>query len=270
MVAVAALAACGDDDPGVKPVTPAPAVFDAAPPPIDARPPVVVEELAAGAAEASVLEEARAVPAWTAVLERSRMLARRGERGAVFGRVGPPVGGAGGASWLLDESDTARGLGIRIATASGGAFPAPAGERVLARGAWTTDPDRRWLFVADRLQRLPPASGDVASAAGDAFLPGELVRTGEPREGDREFVVVAAPAKPGDGWGIADKKGVPPAEVLLLPGEAAIYGGLDFLSPDERWSLEVGKRYAAPVVPIKTARKPPLPLLRATAAPIAL
>ncbi|HUS67868.1 MAG TPA: hypothetical protein VMZ28_25205 [Kofleriaceae bacterium] len=264
--AVAGPLACRDDEAArKKAAAPVGALFDAAPPPIDARPPVVVEELPAGVTEAAALDDARALPAWSAVLERGRLLARRGERGAVFGRVGPT---AGGVTWLVDESDTARGLGIRVTTTSGGEFPAKAGERVLAHGAWTTTADRRWVFAAERLVRLASAEGPAPT--GESFLPGELIRAGEPREGDRELVVVSAPSKPGDGWGIADKKGAPATEVLLLPGEAAIYGGLDFLAPDERWQLEVGKRYAAPVVPIKTVRKPPLPLLRATAAPVAL
>ena len=225
-VVAAVTAACGDDEAAKKAAAPVGAVFDAAPPPVDARPPVVVEALPAGVTEEAALDDARALPAWSAVLERGRLLGRRGERGAVFGRVGPTVGGTGGAVWLLDESETARGLGIRVTTTSGGEFPAKAGERILAYGAWTTTADRKWVFAAARLVRL--AAGEGGAPAGEAFLPGELVRAGEAREGDRTFVVVSAPAKPGD------------------------------------------KTYAAPVAGIKTVRKPPLPLLRATAAPVAL
>jgi hypothetical protein len=85
------------------------------------------------------------------------------------------------------------------------------------------------------------------------------------------FRVVAAPAKPGDGWTIADQAKGEPSAALLLPGEAAVYGGLDYLSPDERWPLAPGQWYVAQVVPPGKPRRQPkpdeLPLLRASAPP---
>ena len=130
----------------------------------DAGPPVL-EAAAAGAAR-----EAAAVPAWTAVSDRARLLARRGGHGAVVGQVAAERGQ--GYPWLLDETRGAAGLGIRLGFAAGRTPDLAAGERLLVFGAWTVDSERRWVWRVDRALRLPPAhtssSGAVAGVAGAA------------------------------------------------------------------------------------------------------
>ncbi len=242
--------------------------------------PIALETLAAGTGENALLAAAGALPAWVAVLERGRLLARRGERGAVWGRVAPEVEGS---LWLLDESGGAPGLGIRLAGA-GRALAVGPGRRVVAWGAWAVDDERRWVWRAERLAALSEVAADTAGRSRPAPvvapLPGRLVSdlpappdgamlpSEHGKAGPLLFAVVAAPIKPGDGWAIADRIKGPPSAVLLLPGEAPIHGGLDYLSPDERWALEPGQWYAAPATaPSKPPRPGDLPVLRARAAP---
>jgi len=253
----------GDDTPGSAPVAPAPAAVSLAP---EALPPET--------SEAALLE--RAYPAWGAVLERAVLLARRGDRGAAYGRIAMIAG----ATWLIDETPTARGLGIRIAGAGSAVLEVKPGQRVLAFGAWEAE-ERRWVW---RVVRLVALRGDAAAnpppavtvepppAATVEPLPGDLVQSGTPPEGARTFWVVAAPVKAGDGWTIADVKDGPPVATLLLPGEmlGAPYGGLDYLAPEERWTLARGKAYAAPVSEVQLRRKLPLPVLRASSPPVAV
>ena len=102
--------------------------------------------------EAVLLE--RAYPAWGAVLERAALLGRRGERGAAYGRIAS----ADGATWLIDETPAARGLGIRLAGAGGAALEVTPGQRVLAFGAWEAV-ERRWVWKVVRLVALQGAAG---------------------------------------------------------------------------------------------------------------
>jgi len=225
---------------------------------------LVPEALPPETSEASLLE--RAYPAWGAVLERASLLARRGQRGAAYGRIAEVAG----ATWLIDETPTARGLGIRIAGAGGARLEVKAGQRVLAFGAWEAA-ERRWLWKVERLVGLRALDGDAPAVAGEP-VPAKLVASGAAPEGARVFWVLAAPVKAGDGWSIADEKDGPPVATLLLPGEmlGAPYGGLDYLAPEERWTLARGKPYAAPVVEVQLRRKLPLPVLRASAPPVAV
>ncbi|HEU5056685.1 MAG TPA: hypothetical protein VFU21_09160 [Kofleriaceae bacterium] len=254
---------CGEG----KKVEPAPAVIaDAAPhAPATRSPPVIeLEALPAETREAVLLE--RAYPAWGAVLERGGLLGRRGQRGAAYGRVAA----RGDDLWLLDETPSAPGLGIRVAGAGGARLDVSPGQRVLAFGAWEAE-GKRWVWKVDRLVALAAGSGEAPALAVDP-LPGKLVRRGAAPEGARTFWVVAAPVKAGDGWTIADAADGPPAATLLLPGEVlgAPYGGLDYLAPEERWTLARGKPYAAPMSEVQLRRKLPLPVLRASTPPVAL
>ena len=242
---------------------------------------VALERLPAGTSEEELAGELGAVPAWQAVLDRGRLLGRRGERGAAIGRVGPVVDGS---RWLIDESEEARGLGIRLAApGEDSALPLEDGQRVLAAGAWTVDAERRWVWQVERLIELParaaPAGPTPATAGaagtddGEARrpLPADLIRRAEEvPEGARELVVVAAPVKPGDGWEVAEAPGAPASALLRLPGEGSPYGGQDYLAADERWRLEPGKRYAVRVIEPRRTRKGALPLLRAAAPPVRL
>lgn len=215
--------------------------------------------------EAVLLE--RAYPAWSAVLERASLLGRRGERGAAYGRIAEKDG----ESWLIDETPAARGLGIRLAGAGGAALEVTPGQRVLAFGAWEAV-ERRWVWKVVRLVALQGGGGAAPDALSVEPLPGKLLASGAAPEGARTFWVLAAPVRAGDGWTIADAKEGPPVATLLLPGEmlGAPYGGLDYLAADERWTLARGKPYAAPMSEVQLRRKLPLPVLRASAAPVAV
>jgi hypothetical protein len=209
---------------------------------------------------------ARAYPAWGAVLERAALLGRRGERGAAYGRIAAKDG----ATWLIDETPAARGLGIRLMGAGGAALEVTPGQRVLAFGAWEAV-ERRWVWKVVRLVALEGGGGEAPAPPVEP-LPGKLLASGTAPEGARTFWVVAAPVRAGDGWAIADAKDGPPVATLLLPGEmlGAPYGGLDYLAPDERWTLALGRPYAAPMSEVQLRRKLPLPVLRASAPPVAV
>jgi hypothetical protein len=287
--------------------------------------PIEVEEPPPGRGEEAVLAAAEALPAWSAVLARGRLLDRRGERGAAWGRV---VAGPWHTAWLMDETEAGAGLGIALAGAGGRKLEVKPGARVVAWGAWAAEGEaqKRWVWRVDRLVGLPPAkagsaapgagsaasgsaasgsaasgsaasgsaasgsaasgsaaSGSAASgsaASAPALLPsariGELAAppadalppSQRVQSGMLLFIVVAAPAKPGDGWSVADAPKQPAAALLVLPGEAAVYGGLDYLAPEERWALQPGAWYAVPVTaPSKPPRDGALPVLRAQAAP---
>ena len=254
---------CGEDkkpEPTPAPVTDASPVAPAKP----SRSVISPEALPPETREAVLLE--RAYPAWGAVLERGALIARRGQRGAAHGRVAA----LGGGLWLLDETPTAPGLGIRLAGAGGATLEVAPGQRVLAFGAWEAE-EQRWLWKVERLVALEAAAGAAPALAVEP-LPGKLVARGAAPEGARTFWVVGAPVKAGDGWTIADAADGPPAATLLLPGEVlgAPYGGLDYLAADERWTLAPGKPYAAPMSEVQLRRKLPLPVLRASAPPVAV
>jgi hypothetical protein len=246
--------------------------------------------------EAAFLAAAGARPAWTAARDRADLLARHGHRGAAWGHLRRD---ASGQTWLIDPTETATTLGIRLA-GSGGRALDPG--RIVAWGAWAVDDQRRWTWQVERMVALPadarrPAPPDpLPSPPLPAHLVGEQPQPPEGalppsqlhKSGPIVFVVLAPPAKPGDGWTIADQGGkAPPTALLVLPGEAAIYGGLDYLSADERWPLAVGSWYAVSAAAGKSSRarpsastskprpgkpgKPPapgdLPVLRALAPP---
>jgi len=233
-----------------------------------------VGALPAGADERAFLGSVDAVSAWSAVRERARLLARHGDSGAAWGRL---KRAEDGQVWLLDETETAAALGIRLVGAGGRELDVPrAGGRAVAWGAWSADARRGWVWQVGRLVALPAKKSARPGASPAVPLPAQLV--GELPERPEAalppsqlqaadvilFVVRAAPAKPGDGWLIADQPKGPPAAYLVLPGEAPIYGGLDYLSADEHWPLEPGSWYAVRATPPgKPPRQGDLPVLRA-------
>jgi hypothetical protein len=200
---------------------------------------------------------------------RAHLLARRGAQGAVLGRAG---GDADGARWLIDETEGDGALATRVRLPDG--VDVEAGARLVVHGAWTAEPEReRWIWIATDVARFadapaldpahapglspaPARDGEVETDAG-AELPIGSIAQAAP--GTQVLVhVLAAPAKPGDGWGISDDpRADAPQAYLVLPGEHAIYGGLDLRAPDERWSLAVGTRYAVRVDRVVPRRGPP-------------
>ncbi len=143
--------------------------------------------------EPHTLRTLGAVPAWEAVIERGRFLARRGQKGLVFGHLSAEIdqtaasagegdmsGHAGGSfvdtalptderssswagRWLIDETQGSGGLAIRLGQAENtraqrALATLPAGERVLVWGAWTIGKDGAWYWRADNIARLPAVS----------------------------------------------------------------------------------------------------------------
>lgn len=161
------------------------------------------------------IAELGAISAWQAVIDRAQLLARRGQKGVVFGRVGPailapapapatPPGAADAGApppapppppdaglvpspyvWLVDDTEGNGSLGIRIALGKHAAS-AKEGDRIAASGAWELDEERRWFWRANALQPLaaPPApaagSGSAGRPAADAppAVPGHVPPTG--------------------------------------------------------------------------------------------
>jgi hypothetical protein len=142
---------------------------------------------------------------------------------------------------------------------------------VQVDGAWIVDDDRAWVWRGAGVARVasaepiefayPPGRtiSDIDAPPDDAVAASVLKRRGE-----IVFATVAPPVKPGDGWQIADEPGGDPVGWLVLPGDQAAYGGQEMRAPDERWSLEIGRRYVVRVgrvrgrsVRVLTATSPP-------------
>lgn len=189
-----------------------------------------------------------AIPAWQAVVDRTRYLARRDQKGVVYGIIAasdPPY------TFLVDDTEGNGALGIRAALGMKGAKD---GDRVALAGAWKLDDQRRWFWGVDQLTVLPPAAPSEskdprASQPTHAIQNGELpngARTiGVAKDGDAAYftVVGTTPLVDGDGWLVADELGNPAVAALTLPGERASYGGQDMRTSDERWQLKRGQTY---------------------------
>lgn len=245
-----------------------------------------------------VIAELGATPAWQAVIDRAQLLARRGQHGVVYGRVGPalppvpaPVAvavdagvvDAGGVDagvvpspyvWLIDDTEGNGALAIRIALGD----KAKLGERIAATGAWQLDADRRWYWQAERVQAVPPPPASDLKDAQPA-LPGHAIATAAlpsgartmsvARDGDLAYfqIVGPAPAGEGDGWQVADQLGSPTVAVMNLPGERPSYGGQDMRAADERWQLRRGQTYVVRLGKLRKRGDKP-PLVNARTAPI--
>lgn len=171
-----------------------------------------------------VIAELDAIPAWQAVIDRAELLARRGQHGVVFGRVGPVVmvpappvlpaipgvttdagiadagvdaavdagvdaGLPGGliASpyvWLIDDTEGNGTLAIRIALGD----KAKLGDRIAAGGAWQLDAERRWFWKPDRVQAIPPPPATDLKDAQPA-TPGHAIAVGSLPSGARTMSV---------------------------------------------------------------------------------
>jgi len=218
-----------------------------------------------------------AIPAWQAVIDRAQLLARRGQRGTVYGRVGGAVASAGASSyvWLVDDTEGNGTLGIAVALGAGKAKP---GDRVALGGAWELDDNRRWYWKVDTVQALPPAP---ASALKDAPTPepSHLVRDGNLTAGSRTITVARdndavyfqlvgpPPANEGDGWLVADELGDTPFALLTMPGERQAYGGQDMRAADERWHLKKAQTYWVRIGRIRKRTDKPA-LIKALTAPV--
>jgi hypothetical protein len=230
------------------------------------------------------LDDLGAIAAWQAVIDRDRYLARRGQHGVVYGRVGAPItiGGEGGATptgmvWLVDDTEGNGVLAIRIRWPT--TVPAPAeGQRVAAGGAWALDEERQWFWQADRIQPVVPAPPSTIPEP--PLPPGHVITTGDPPSGWKPItaakddsvisfeIVGTPPVNEGDGWKIADELGDEPFALLLLPGERASYGGHDLRAADEKWRLKKNTNYWLRIGKIRRRNPDALPVINARTAPV--
>jgi hypothetical protein len=241
------------------------------------------EDAEAPADPSKQIAELGAIPAWQAVIDRAQLLARRGQNGIVYGRVGPailvpgpapdPVDGGAPADaglvpspyvWLVDDTEGNGALGIRIALGKL-IEKAKEGDRIAASGAWELDEDRRWYWRAGALQHLPPPPPGPASTPPStppstpvdppAAVPGHVPAAGglppgakpikQAKDNDLVYfqLVGPMPANDGDGWLVGAQLHDAPVALLLLPGERPSYGGQDMRTPDERWQLKRQQTY---------------------------
>jgi hypothetical protein len=212
---------------------------------------------------AQLIAELGAIPAWEGVVQRGQLLARRNQRGVLYGRIGPAAG-EGAQVWLIDDTEGEGSLAARVAFPGA---PPPAGARVAVTGAWVlpAGPGSRWVWQAERSTGLPEESaagrGDAApSPIGHepvvAPRPPEAVPISRAKDGDLvAFQVLAAPRRLGEAWLVGDQLGSPPVAMLALPGDRQSYGGIDFRQPDEQWRLRRGVTYVVRIGKIR--RKDP-------------
>lgn len=274
--------ACGDskkDSPPAKPVTApvkAAAVHDAGvlarKPAVDAAPPMVIEPFDRGEhkSEKRALAAIGAVPAWTAVVDRGRYLARRAAHGIAWGWLADKEGAY---HWLLDRTESDGSLAIRVAFPKGTVLGDA--RRVAVWGAWQVDDDKRWYWRATKVARLrddkkakPPGEPPGHAIVEVAAPPKRAVPVSRAtRPGEITFEVVRGPVRLGDGYKVADRSQWKPEAILILPGEREAYGNQDLLAADERWTLERNTRYTLRVGAIKPKRGDELPIMRAITAP---
>lgn len=217
------------------------------------------------------------IPVWQAVVDRDRYLLRRNQQAVIAGRVGGEAiapGARGVVRWLVDESEGAGALAVRIAIA--GTKPPAEGDRIAVAGAWALDDQRRWYWQVASLSPIedpaPTAPPDQPSA------PGHVVGTGAPPTGWKPiskgkdggvvtFGVIRAPTGEGDGWLVGDDSFGAPFAYLYLPGERPSYGGHDLRHADERWVLKRGVTYWVRIDRIRRRTPEDLARIKATTAP---
>jgi hypothetical protein len=220
-----------------------------------------------------------AISAWQAVVDRAQLLARRGQRGVVYGVVGAAAPAAPSPyRWLIDDTEGHGALGIRIAL---GAHAVAAGARIAARGSWSLDEDRRWIWRVEAIEALGPApaparplADPLAAAPGHVPAAGPLPAGARPirqaKEGDAAYFQLAGPppAAEGDGWLVAGQLGEPPAARLILPGERPSYGAQDLRAAEERWQLRRQQTYWVRLGRIRPQPPGEPPVMTARTAPI--
>lgn len=301
-LALALLVACqgGDGD------KPKPGSASAAPPTLEAGledaafedAPRVEPEPEPPADPSKVIADLGAIPAWQAVIDRAQLLARRGQHGVVYGRVGAPIMVLGPTPehtgsgkpidagmvaspyvWLVDDTDGNGTLGIRVLP---GKETLTAGDRVALGGAWLLDDARRWYWKVDALTPLPAAApSDIKDPP--APFPSHEIQEGRLPAGARTITVARdndavyfqivgpAPVRDGDGWLVANELGDVPFARLVLPGERAAYGAQDMRAADERWTLKRATTYWVRIGKIRKSAKPDEPAnINARTAPVKL
>ena len=270
----------------------APVTVDAAAlPPEDAKKPEDPEPPDPG----KVIAELGAISAWQSVIDRAQLLVRRGQRGVVYGRVGPAImvaatmpepgpdagvkGDAGlvasAYTWLVDDTEGNGTLGIRVKLDG----KAKEGDRAALEGGWDLDADRRWFWHVDTVKTIPPAGASdlkepVAPVPTHTIASGDLPNGARTislaKDGDAVYFMIVGPAPTteGDGWQVADELGNPTFALLNLPGERASYGGQDMRQPDERWVLKRGQTYTLRIGKLRKRGADKPILINARTAPV--
>lgn len=245
-----------------------------------------------------LIAELGAIPAWQAVIDRAQLLARRGQRGVVYGTIGPPVLVLGPPPdppkappwrpidaamvpspyvWLVDDVEGNGTLGIRLEMGKHTANP---GDRLALGGAWYLDDERRWYWKVDSVTALPAApKSDIPDPP--APFPTHDIQEGRLPQGARMItfakdhdavyfqIVGPPPVRDGDGWLVANELGDTPHARLTLPGERASYGGQDMRAADERWHLRKAQTYWVRIGKIRKHAKEGEPLsMQARTAPV--
>ena len=239
-----------------------------------------------------VIAELGAISAWQAVIDRAQYLGRRGQRGVVFGRVGPAIMEPGPAvpdagpppmvatayHWLVDDTEGNGALGIRVKLDG----KAKEGERVAIGGAWELDEQKRWYWRVDAVDPVPPpppsdlkdppaATPSHAITSGDLAAGARTISVARDNDAAYFQIVGPPPVTEGDGWLVADELGDTPVALLALPGERPSYGGQDMRAPDERWQLKRGQTYWVRIGKVRkrgTATDPKPALINARTAPV--
>ena len=276
VAALCGLLACGDEPPA-KPErdlekTPAPAPSEVpepapVPAPEPTPAPIVLKPFATSGDEDAALREIRSLPAWSAALERYRLLARRGQSGPIHGLIIDSETGMR----LVDETTGDGALSIAIALPEGLSLTPPM--RAVLWGAWKPEQEPSWRWHATRVASLAPPSEPVTKVAplepllaempSDAVLASKAPRRG----GTISFVVKKESDRVGDGWLIADDNKGKAVARLLLPGERETYGDQSEIARDERWKLGSNKRYWLTIRSFRSGRLGDLPVFRAKSAP---
>jgi len=236
----------------------------------------------------AVIDDLGAVPAWQGVVDRAQYLERRGQHGVIYGTLGDivqqsvPDAGVQPTryTWLADDTEGNGALAIRVELGAR-AQQAKAGDRVALGGAWVLDEDRRYVWKATELTKLPPAPpselGDAPSPPGHDIQSGTLppgARTiSVAKDNDIVYFMVVGrpPAIDGEGWPVGDALGTPVVALLNLPGERASFGAQDFRTPDERWKLKRATVYWVRIGKVRRPNGPDKPAqVNARTAPVKL
>jgi hypothetical protein len=255
------------DDAGAKAV---PAEPVKGKPPITAKPPRVFAD---GGDEDRALLRLRSLPAWSGVLERYRLLARRNQSGVLHGLMVDHEG-----RWrLVDESEGAGSLSIPVEIPASIKLRPPL--RAVLWGAWHMDDAGDFVWRATRVESLStprPApkfspglqarDQEVAEEVAEAVVPASAVSK---RGGGIFFVVVDPPERYGDGWRIADAPGGAPVARLLLPGERPTYGDQTQVTESERWQLTPKSYYWLEIGRFRPPGDGTLPVYHAATPPFA-
>ncbi len=245
----------------------------------------------------TLIADLGAIPAWQAVIDRAQLLARRGQHGVVYGKLGPavmvlgpppaPTGSgkppdAGMVAtpyvWLVDDTEGNGTLGIRVQL---GKATAKEGARVALAGAWKLDDARRWYWEVDTATPLPPAPpSDIKDPpppvptheiqGGSLPAGAHTISVAKDNEATYFQIVGPAPVRDGDGWLVANELGDVPVARLLLPGERPSYGGQDMRAPDERWQLKRATTYWVRIGKIRKPKPDEPANINARTAPIKL